>query len=75
MEGDQVVGLAYAKDADLLVVTENGFGKEHLLKSTVLKPGAVKVFTQLSIPNNLRLVSLMVVEPGDDIMVISMKEL
>ncbi|MGI6331122.1 MAG: DNA gyrase subunit A [Zhaonellaceae bacterium] len=73
VEGDQVVGLAYAKkDADLLVVTENGFGKRTPVEEYRTQArGGKGVYTIKYSKRNGKLVSLMVVEPGDDIMVIS----
>jgi DNA gyrase subunit A len=73
VKGDQVVGLAYAKkDADLLVVTENGFGKRTPVEEyRTQSRGGKGVYTIKYSKRNGKLVSLMVVEPGDDIMVIS----
>jgi len=70
---DRVVGLAYAKkDADLLVVTENGFGKRTPVEEyRVQSRGGKGVYTIKTSKRNGKMVSLMVVEPGDDIMVIS----
>ncbi|WP_227763639.1 DNA gyrase subunit A [Zhaonella formicivorans] len=72
-DGDQVVGLAYAKQgADLLVVTENGFGKRTSLEEYRSQSrGGKGIYTIKISKRNGKLVALMVVEPGDDIMVIS----
>jgi DNA gyrase subunit A len=71
--GDQVVGLVYAKKgADLLVVTENGFGKRTSIEEYRAQArGGKGVFTIKTSERNGKLVALMVVESGDDIMVLS----
>jgi DNA gyrase subunit A len=72
-DGDQVVGLAYAKQgADLLAVTEKGFGKRTSLEEYRSQSrGGKGIYTIKISKRNGKLVALMVVEPGDDIMVIS----
>lgn len=74
-DNDQVVGLAYVKaGADLLVITENGFGKRTALEEyRTQSRGGKGVFTIKISPRIGKLVGLMVVDPGDDVMVISLE--
>lgn len=72
---DQVVGLAYVKpQADLLMVTEHGYGKRTSLDEyRVQSRGGKGIITIKTTKRNGSLIGLMVVEPEDDIMLISME--
>ncbi|MDS1029822.1 DNA gyrase subunit A [Bacillota bacterium LX-D] len=70
---DEVVGLVCAKNgADLLVITEHGFGKRTPLQEyRAQSRGGKGVYTIKTTERNGNLVAMMVVEPDEDIMVIT----
>ncbi|MEE9269437.1 MAG: DNA gyrase subunit A [Candidatus Krumholzibacteria bacterium] len=73
--GDEVVGMVVvAKDATLLTVTENGFGKRSALDDYATKHrGGKGVINIRTTERNGKVVSINEVKEGDDIMIITRK--
>lgn len=73
-EEDQVVGMETFKNGNLLVVTEKGFSKRTPLDEfrTQSRGGKGMIGMKL-LPRNGKLVGVMVVQEGDEIMIITME--
>ncbi|MFQ5511356.1 MAG: DNA gyrase subunit A [Candidatus Krumholzibacteriia bacterium] len=73
--GDKVVGMVVvAKDATLLTVTENGFGKRSALDDYATKHrGGKGVINIRTTQRNGKVISINEVKDGDDIMIITRK--
>lgn len=73
-EGDQVVGMDIVKKGTLLVVTEKGFSKRTSLEEfRNQNRGGKGMIAMKVVPRNGQVVGILVVNEGDEIMIITME--